>query len=64
MKYVTGTAKPLAEDDLKYEVWDAENSMVMSWLPYSMQPEINKTYCSYLLLKTLGSSVKTTPKSL
>ena len=44
-----GTAKSLAEDDPEYEVWDAENSMVISWLLHSMQLEINKTY---LLLST------------
>ncbi|RVX07841.1 hypothetical protein CK203_021994 [Vitis vinifera] len=40
MKYVMGTAKPPAGDDLKYEVWDAKNSMVMSWLLHSMQLEM------------------------
>ena len=43
MKYVMGTAKPPARDDLKYEVWDAKNSMVMSWLLHSMQLEMGKT---------------------
>ena len=50
MKHVMGTTKPPTENDLKYEVWDAENSRVMPWLLHSMQPEISK---AYLLLPTV-----------
>lgn len=49
MKHITGSEKPPAEDDLKYKSWEAENSIVMSWLLHSMQPEISK---KYLLLPT------------
>ena len=48
-KYIIGTARPQLESDPKYEIWEAQNSMIMSWLLNSMQPEIRKTY---LLLPT------------
>ena len=48
-KYIIGTARPQLEIDPKYEIWEAQNSMIMSWLLNSMQPEIRKTY---LLLPT------------
>ena len=52
-----GTAKPPARDDLKYEVWDAKNSMVMSWLLHSMQLEIGKTYLLLSTAKDIWESV-------
>ena len=61
-EYVIGTAKPLAEDDLKYEVRDTENSMVMSWLLHSMQQSV-KPICSHLLPKTFEKQCqKPTPR--
>ena len=43
-KYVSGAAQPPDEKDPKYESWDTENYMVMSWLLHSMEPRIRKTY--------------------
>ena len=45
-KYIIRTARPLLESDPKYEIWEVENSMVMSWLLHSMQPAISKTSTS------------------
>ncbi|RVW20593.1 hypothetical protein CK203_115255 [Vitis vinifera] len=60
VKYVMGTAKPPAEDGLEYEVWDAEDSMVMSWLPHSMQPEISKTYLFLTTAEDIWEAVSKT----
>ena len=32
------------EDDPNYLDWDAENSMIMSWLVNSMEPEIGQNF--------------------
>ncbi|KAL5580296.1 hypothetical protein UlMin_012738 [Ulmus minor] len=42
MGYVLGRTSSPKEDDPMFETWEAENSMVMSWLLHSMQPEISK----------------------
>ncbi|KAK0597293.1 hypothetical protein LWI29_023779 [Acer saccharum] len=39
MKYVLGTAEEPKEIDPEFEVWDAENSVVISWLLNSMKPD-------------------------
>ena len=44
MKYVLGTVKEPKDLDLEFEIWDAENSMVMSWLLNSIQPEIGEPF--------------------
>lgn len=31
-------------EGLRFFAWDAENSMVMSWLISSMEPDINQSY--------------------
>ena len=47
--YITGASKKPAANDDNFNQWDSENSLVMSWLINSMQPQISKTY---LLLDT------------
>ncbi|KAJ9550707.1 hypothetical protein OSB04_014752 [Centaurea solstitialis] len=42
--YVTGKIPIPATTDPKYSQWDAENSMVMTWLINSMDLHIGKTY--------------------
>lgn len=62
MKYVMGSAKQPAEDDLQYEIWDAEKSMVMSWLLHSTEPEISKTYFFCTAKATWEAVLKTYSK--
>ena len=40
MGYLTGEKKAPAVDDPIYAIWDAENSMVMTWLVNSMEEDI------------------------
>ena len=47
MGYLDGTIKAPGKDDAKYNKWEEENFMIMSWLLNSMQPEISKT-CLFL----------------
>lgn len=48
-KYLTGSAKRAEETDSLYYKFIAENSLVMSWLLHSMQPNIGR---GYMLLTT------------
>ena len=43
MGYIMGAKSEPNSNDPRYELWDEENSMVMSWLLYSMQLEISQT---------------------
>ncbi|XP_024019292.1 uncharacterized protein LOC112090970 [Morus notabilis] len=47
MGYLTGEKKAPAEDDPAYATWDAENSMVMTWLVNSMEEDIGSNYMCY-----------------
>ncbi|XP_073272345.1 uncharacterized protein [Primulina huaijiensis] len=47
MGYLTGDKKALSEDDPMYATWDAENSMVMTWLVNSMEEEIGTNYMCF-----------------
>ena len=40
-KYVSDTLHAPVARDPTYEVWEIENSLVMSWLMHSMQPRIS-----------------------
>ena len=40
MGYLTGEKKAPEVDDPNYAIWDAENSMVMTWLVNSMEEDI------------------------
>ena len=42
--YLTSAISQPKPKDSYYETWEAENSMIMSWLINSMEPEIGKTY--------------------
>ncbi|KAG6492095.1 hypothetical protein ZIOFF_047045 [Zingiber officinale] len=44
MGYLTGEKKTPSEKDPMYATWDAENSMVMTWLVNSMEEEIGANY--------------------
>ena len=54
MGYITGVKSEPNSNDPRYELWDEENSMVMYWLPYSMQPEISQTYLFLSPAKEIG----------
>ncbi|XP_073033006.1 uncharacterized protein [Primulina eburnea] len=45
--YLTGDKKAPSEDDPMYATWDAENSMVMTWLVNSMEEEIGANYMCF-----------------
>lgn len=44
MGYLTGKKKEAVRKDLLYTTWDAENSMVMTWLVNSMDEDISSNY--------------------
>lgn len=51
--YHTGEIKTPAKTDASYSTWDAENSMIMSWLMNSMDEEISANYMCYSTAKEL-----------
>ena len=40
-------------DDPKFKAWKAENSIIMSWLLHSMQPEISKPLLFLLMAREI-----------
>lgn len=58
MGYLTGDRKEPNANDPQHDVWDAENSMVMTWLVNSMEEEISSNYMCYSTAKELWESVK------
>ncbi|RVW73624.1 hypothetical protein CK203_056986 [Vitis vinifera] len=44
MGYLMGEKKAPVVNDLNYAIWDAENSMVMTWLVNSMEEDISSNY--------------------
>ena len=54
MGFSCGTIKEPKQSDSSFESWDAENSMIMSWLLNSMQSEIGKHFCLCLRLRRFG----------
>nr|XP_048329760.1 uncharacterized protein LOC125422377 [Ziziphus jujuba var. spinosa] len=55
--YITGDTKKPNVNDLAYAIWDAENSMVMTWLVNSMAEEIGANYLCYSTAKELWDNV-------
>ena len=45
--YITGDMKASPVNDPLFDCWDAENSMVMSWLVNSMEEDISSNYMCY-----------------
>ncbi|QHO08410.1 uncharacterized protein DS421_14g472380 [Arachis hypogaea] len=45
---------PPATTDPKYEAWDDEDALIMTWLWHSMTPEISRNICSSPLLRRFG----------
>uniref|UniRef100_A0A2N9G6R9 Retrovirus-related Pol polyprotein from transposon TNT 1-94-like beta-barrel domain-containing protein n=1 Tax=Fagus sylvatica TaxID=28930 RepID=A0A2N9G6R9_FAGSY len=57
MGYLTGEKTALAEADLTYATWDAENSMVMTWLVNSMEEDISSNYMCYPTAQEIWENV-------
>ena len=55
--YITGESKQPDVNDKTYAIWDAENSMVMTWLVNSMTDEISANYLCYSTTKELWDNV-------
>ncbi|KAH9657194.1 retrovirus-related pol polyprotein from transposon RE1 [Citrus sinensis] len=62
--YLTGSIKEPTEDDPKFQTWDADNSMIMSWLVNSMEQEIGQTYLFLPTAKDLWDVVTETYSDL
>ncbi|KAL1372002.1 hypothetical protein AAHE18_01G172200 [Arachis hypogaea] len=56
--YLTGERNQPNIIDPQYNVWDTENSMVMTWLVNSMEEDISSKYMYYTTTKELWDSVK------
>lgn len=46
-RYISGDTKAPTRDDPTYAKWEADDSLVMSWLIHSTEPSISKT-CLFL----------------
>ncbi|XP_059639129.1 uncharacterized protein LOC132281447 [Cornus florida] len=55
--YLMGDKKAPASEDPTYVTWDAENSMVMTWLVNSMDEDISSNYMCYSTAKELWDNV-------
>ena len=55
--YLTGERSQPDITDPLHDVWDAENSMVMTWLVNSMEEDISSNYMCYSTAKELWDSV-------
>ena len=51
--YLDCTHKPVLPKEAGYQTWFVENSMVMTWLINSMEPEINQGYLLYTTAKEI-----------
>ena len=55
--YITGDKKAPAANDPMFDKWDAENSMVMTWLVNSMEEDISSNYMCYTTAQELWDNV-------
>ncbi|GMP91570.1 hypothetical protein CsSME_00042214 [Camellia sinensis var. sinensis] len=55
--YITGDKKAPAVNDPLFDNWDAENSMVMTWLVNSMEEDISSNYMCYTTAQELWDNV-------
>ncbi|XP_074344461.1 uncharacterized protein LOC141683627 [Apium graveolens] len=55
--YLTGDKKEPDAKDATYSTWDAENSMVMTWLVNSMEDDISSNHMCYHTAKELWDNV-------
>ncbi|XP_071924652.1 uncharacterized protein [Coffea arabica] len=57
MGYLTGETKAPISTDPAYATWDAENSMVMTWLVNSMEEDISSNYMCYSTAQELWENI-------
>ena len=57
MGYLTSEKKAPTMDDMNHATWDAENSMVMTWLVNSMEEDISSNYMCYPTTQELWENV-------
>ncbi|KAI5434790.1 hypothetical protein KIW84_021561 [Lathyrus oleraceus] len=55
--YLNGERPKPDIDDPRYAIWDAENSMVMTWLVNSMEEDISSNYMCYSTTKKIWDSL-------
>ncbi|CAL5432783.1 unnamed protein product [Camellia sinensis] len=55
--YITSDKKAPAVNDPLFDSWDAENSMVMTWLVNSMEEDISSNYMCYTTAQELWDNV-------
>ena len=53
MGYLDDTHKPVLPKEAGYQTWFVENSIVMTWLINSMEPEISQGYILYNTAKEI-----------
>ncbi|RDX76110.1 hypothetical protein CR513_43935, partial [Mucuna pruriens] len=55
LSYIEGNCPP--RDDPKFEAWDDEDSLIMTWLWYSMTPEISRNYMFYFSIREIWENL-------
>ena len=55
--YLTGESKEPAVDDATYPTWNAENSIIMTWLVNSIEEDISINYMCYHTIKELWDNI-------
>lgn len=62
--YLSSTTTKPAEEDEESERWEAENSMIMSWLINSMDPSVGRTYLFLTTAHDIWNAVNETYSDL
>ncbi|KAE8732866.1 homogentisate phytyltransferase 1 [Hibiscus syriacus] len=62
--YLSGTTTKPAEEDEESERWEAENSMIMSWLINSIDPSVGRTYLFLPIAHDIWNAVNETYSDL
>lgn len=57
-EYLSEKMEPPNETSDKYAVWEAENSMIMSWLLGSMTPDVSNTFMMYQTAAEIWTATK------
>ena len=55
--YLDGSIPKPSDNNASYSTWDANNSLVMSWLIHSMEDHIGETYLLYPTAKAIWDVV-------
>lgn len=62
--YLSGSTVQPKETDEAYATWEAENSMIMSWLVNSMETSLGRTYLFLSTASAIWDAVKETYSDL